>query len=105
MAGTSPQPPSPGSSPPMASSPNTTESPTPSPTPNPSGAYNPGANHGGVVAPRMPVFSNGRPELPPPKWYDASVPLGVDEDKYYLSELQCVLRSDFVEAFGTTQVR
>lgn len=51
------------------------------------------------------AFSNGRPELPPPKWYDTSVPLGVNEDMYYLSELQCVLRSDFVEAFGTTQVR
>ena len=102
MAGASPHtPPSPGSSPPEASSPNTTESPSPSTTPNPSGAYNPVGN----VGPRMPVFSNGRPELPPPKWYDASVPLGVEEDKYYLSELQCVLRRDFVEAFGTTQVR
>lgn len=53
---------------------------------------------------KLPVFSNGRPELPPPRWYDAYVPLGVEEDKYYLSELQCILRVDFVEAFGTTQV-
>ena len=57
------------------------------------------------VAIRMPNFSNGRPELPPPRWYDKAVPLGVADDKYYLSELQCVLRREFVEAFGTTQVR
>lgn len=43
--------------------------------------------------------------MPPPKWYDVRHPLGVPEDKYYLSELQCVLRMEFVEAFGTDQVR
>lgn len=46
-----------------------------------------------------------RPLLPTPKWFGASTPLGVYEDKFYLSELQCVLRSEFVEVFGTTQVR
>ncbi len=46
-----------------------------------------------------------RPLLTTPKWSGATTPLGVDEDKYYLSELQCVLRKEFVEAFGTTQVR
>lgn len=46
-----------------------------------------------------------RPRKPTPEWFGASTPLGVDEDKYYLSELQCVLRSEFVEAFGTTKVR
>ena len=55
---------------------------------------------------RMPVFCNGKPELPPPKFYASVVPLGVEDDKHYLSELQCVLRKEFVEAFGTTtQVR
>ncbi|KAL7541061.1 hypothetical protein ACHAXR_010607 [Thalassiosira sp. AJA248-18] len=62
-------------------------------------------NAAGPLQPRLPIFSNGRPELPPPRWYDASIQLGVIEDKYYLSELQCVLRSEFVEFFGTTQVR
>jgi len=104
--GTSPQFSSPGSCSPMVatggSSPDNTESPPPSSTSN-FIMRNPGADNA-IVAPRLPVFSNGRPELPPPKWYDASVPLGVDEDKHYLSELQCVLRSEFVEAFGTTQV-
>jgi len=57
-----------------------------------------------TLVPRTPVFSNSKPELPPPKWYASVVPLGVDEDKHYLSELQCVLRNEFVEAFGTTQV-
>ena len=57
-----------------------------------------------TLVPRTPIFSNSKPELPPPKWYASVVPLGVDEDKHYLSELQCVLRNEFVEAFGTTQV-
>ena len=51
---------------------------------------------------RMPVFHCGKPELPPPKFYASVVPLGVEDDKHYLSELQCVLRKEFVEAFGTT---
>ena len=42
--------------------------------------------------------------MPPPRWYDKDVMLGVEEDKYYLSELQCVLRREFIEAFGTSQV-
>lgn len=50
------------------------------------------------------IFSNGRPEMPPPRWYNAVVPLGVDEDKYWLSELHTLLRKEFVEVFGTTQV-
>ena len=54
--------------------------------------------------PKVPVFSNTRPELPPPKWYASVVPLGLDDDKHYLSELQCVLRHEFVEVFGTSQV-
>ena len=57
-----------------------------------------------VIPPKVPVFSNTRPELPPPKWYASVVPLGLDDDKHYLSELQCVLRHEFVEVFGTSQV-
>jgi len=126
MAGISPPPQNiqrPSSSVPPSASPNITTSSnssvTPNPTaPNPNGNVNINSNATTstttttnntsnnttpVIPPRMPIFSNGRPELPPPRWYDASVPLGVNEDKYYLSELQCVLRSEFVEAFGTTQ--
>lgn len=72
--------------------------------PNPT-VHNPnGRIDGPAPGPRLPVFSNGRPELPPPRWYAGVTSLGVAEDKYYLSELQCVLRSEFVEAFGTMQV-
>ena len=38
------------------------------------------------------------------KWHDASIMLGVEEDKLYLSGLQCLLRSEFVEAFGCKEV-
>jgi hypothetical protein len=40
--------------------------------------------------------------MPPPKWYASSAPLGLMEDKYWLSELQCYLRSSFAEVFGAT---
>ena len=63
-----------------------------------------GNNTTPVIPPRIPIFSNGRPKLPPPRWYDASMPLGMNEDKYYLSKLQCVLMSEFRGAFGTTQM-
>jgi hypothetical protein len=36
-------------------------------------------------------------------WYMGSVPLGVDDDKYWLSELQVYLRANFAEAFGATE--
>lgn len=49
-------------------------------------------------------FGTGRPEMPPPKWYTSCLPLGLEDDKFYLSELQCLLRSDFIEVFGTTEV-
>lgn len=55
--------------------------------------------------PHVSAIVPNRPLLPTPKWFGASTSLGVDEDKYYLSELQCVLRREFVEVFGTTQVR
>ncbi|KAL3907331.1 MAG: hypothetical protein SGILL_008921, partial [Bacillariaceae sp.] len=37
------------------------------------------------------------------KWYTGSVPLGVEDDKYWLSELQVYLRSSFAECFGATE--
>jgi hypothetical protein len=37
------------------------------------------------------------------RWYTGYVPLGVDDDKYWLSELQVFLRSHFAEAFGATE--
>jgi hypothetical protein len=36
-------------------------------------------------------------------WYTGCVPLGVEDDKYWLSELQVYLRSSFAEAFGATE--
>lgn len=36
-------------------------------------------------------------------WYTGNVPLGLDDDKYWLSELQVYLRSNFAEAFGATE--
>jgi len=50
------------------------------------------------------IFGSGRPEMPPPEWYTSSMPLGLEEDKFYLSELQCLLRDNFVEVFGTSEV-
>jgi hypothetical protein len=37
------------------------------------------------------------------RWFTGSVPLGLDDDKYWLSELQVYLRSHFAEAFGATE--
>lgn len=36
-------------------------------------------------------------------WYTGCVPLGLDDDKYWLSELQVYLRANFAEAFGATE--
>lgn len=36
-------------------------------------------------------------------YYAGHVPLGLDDDKYWLSELQVYLRSHFAEAFGATE--
>jgi hypothetical protein len=36
-------------------------------------------------------------------WYLGSVPLGVDDDKYWLSELQVYLRANFAEIFAATE--
>ncbi|CAB9508764.1 expressed unknown protein [Seminavis robusta] len=37
------------------------------------------------------------------KWFHGSVPLGLEDDKYWLSELQVYLRSNFAESFGATE--
>lgn len=50
------------------------------------------------------IFGSGRPEMPPPQWYASCMPLGLADDQFYLSELQCLLRDEFVEVFGTTEV-
>lgn len=36
-------------------------------------------------------------------WYMGCVPLGVDDDKYWLSDLQVYLRANFAEAFAATE--
>lgn len=38
-----------------------------------------------------------------PVWYSGSTSLGLDEDQYWLSDLQVYLRSNFAEAFGATE--
>eukprot|EP00523_Entomoneis_sp_CCMP467_P002489 CAMPEP_0168763296 /NCGR_PEP_ID=MMETSP0724-20121128/24284_1 /TAXON_ID=265536 /ORGANISM="Amphiprora sp., Strain CCMP467" /LENGTH=1085 /DNA_ID=CAMNT_0008812483 /DNA_START=241 /DNA_END=3498 /DNA_ORIENTATION=- len=37
------------------------------------------------------------------QWYTGCVPLGLADDKYWLSELQVYLRSNFAEAFAATE--
>eukprot|EP00977_Amphora_coffeiformis_P011398 scaffold2760_cov167-Amphora_coffeaeformis.AAC.12 len=37
------------------------------------------------------------------KWFTGCVPLGLPDDKYWLSELQVFLRANFAEAFGATE--
>jgi hypothetical protein len=37
------------------------------------------------------------------QWFTGCVRLGLDDDKYWLSELQVYLRSNFAEAFGATE--
>lgn len=39
----------------------------------------------------------------PKKWFAGLVPLGLEDDKYWLSELQVYLRANFAEAFGATE--
>ena len=38
-----------------------------------------------------------------PTWYSGCVPLGLEDDKYWLSELQVYLRANFAESFGATE--
>ena len=37
------------------------------------------------------------------KWFSGCVPLGLEDDKYWLSELQVYLRGNFAESFGATE--
>jgi hypothetical protein len=37
------------------------------------------------------------------RWYSGSVALGLEDDKYWLSELQVFLRANFAEAFGADE--
>eukprot|EP00934_Nitzschia_sp_Nitz4_P007239 Nitzschia sp. Nitz4//scaffold11_size288233//216253//219668//NITZ4_000803-RA/size288233-snap-gene-0.57-mRNA-1//-1//CDS//3329534161//7229//frame0 len=37
------------------------------------------------------------------KWYAGCIPLGVEDDKYWLSELQVYLRANFAETFAATE--
>lgn len=37
------------------------------------------------------------------RWFHGSIPLGLEDDKYWLSELQVYLRSHFAESFGATE--
>jgi hypothetical protein len=37
------------------------------------------------------------------KWFSGCVPLGLEDDKYWLSELQVYLRANFAESFGATE--
>jgi hypothetical protein len=37
------------------------------------------------------------------QWFSGCVPLGLEDDKYWLSELQVYLRGNFAEAFGATE--
>ena len=43
------------------------------------------------------------PSTAPREWYAKCTDLGLPEDKFWLSELQCFLRSNFCEVFGATQ--
>ena len=43
------------------------------------------------------------PSTVPPEYYAKFTDLGLPEDKFWLSELQCYLRSDFCEVFGATR--
>lgn len=55
----------------------------------------------------LPVEFSSKPDITTQKSRvdDAHVMLGVEEDKYYLSDLQCILRGEFIEAFGCGKVR
>mmetsp|Transcript_5622 Transcript_5622/g.7171 ORF Transcript_5622/g.7171 Transcript_5622/m.7171 type:complete len:1249 (+) Transcript_5622:539-4285(+) len=46
---------------------------------------------------------DGSPDKNMPIYYTGSVSLGLEEDQYWLSELQVYLRSNFAEAFGATE--
>lgn len=49
----------------------------------------------------LPITDNGDAK-PSTIWYSGNVSLGLEEDQYWLSELQVYLRSNFAEAFSAT---
>jgi hypothetical protein len=57
----------------------------------------------GTIIPIHSAVLGGEQGEHPPIWYSGSVSLGLEEDQYWLSELQVYLRSNFAEAFGATE--
>lgn len=57
----------------------------------------------GTIIPIHSAVLGGEGEENAPVWYSGSVPLGLEEDQFWLSELQVYLRSNFAEAFGATE--
>lgn len=58
----------------------------------------------GTIVPIDAQFeADGTPRKDMPVYYTGSVSLGLEEDQYWLSELQVYLRSNFAEAFGATE--
>lgn len=68
-----------------------------------------GGGRGRGSAPKMsspPTVAkkvNGEDDENQQRWFSGCVPLGLPDDKYWLSELQVYLRSNFAEAFGATE--
>lgn len=58
----------------------------------------------GTIVPIDAQFEpDGTPRKDMPVYYTGSVSLGLEEDQFWLSELQVYLRSNFAEAFGATE--
>lgn len=57
----------------------------------------------GTIIPIHSAVLGGEKGEEPPVWYSGSVSLGLEEDQFWLSELQVYLRSNFAEAFGATE--
>lgn len=62
------------------------------------------APHGGSSSARLTVL-DGKTMIEDgdQRWYTGCIPLGLEDDKYWLSELQVYLRSNLAEAFGATE--
>merc|ERR1712238_427987 len=55
-----------------------------------------------VVVPTLELKEDTLPQIEK-TWYSGSVPLGVEDDTQYLSELQVYTRTNLVEAFSATE--
>eukprot|EP00546_Thalassionema_frauenfeldii_P018851 CAMPEP_0178900240 /NCGR_PEP_ID=MMETSP0786-20121207/3366_1 /TAXON_ID=186022 /ORGANISM="Thalassionema frauenfeldii, Strain CCMP 1798" /LENGTH=1080 /DNA_ID=CAMNT_0020571227 /DNA_START=69 /DNA_END=3310 /DNA_ORIENTATION=- len=62
-----------------------------------------GANRSPKTPPATATPEKVENEVDNQRWYSGCVPLGLPEDKFWLSELQVYLRSNFAEAFGATE--